>query len=137
MDVLLWGGWGGSANRLRSAPLPLTHSGREQPKGGVMPQHLGQGVSLGGPCRVWGSPARCGSVPCGAALAALTPRSAAAVPLPLQMEHISGLIKLSKVRAALGGTASAGGGSAPAQLLVLCVGLPCTALLCSALLCTL
>lgn len=70
-------------------------------------------------------------------MAALTPRSAAAVPLPLQMEHISGLIKLSKVRAALGGTASAGGGSAPARLVVLCVGLPCTALLCCALLCTL
>lgn len=58
------------------------------------------------------------------------------MPLPLQMEHISGLIKLSKVRAALGGTASAGGGSAPAQLLVLCVGLPCCALPCCAVLCS-
>lgn len=62
------------------------------------------------------------------------------MPLPLQMEHISGLIKLSKVRAALGGTASAGG--APLQHGWLCRvwGCPavhCPAVLCSVLLCTL
>lgn len=68
-------------------------------------------------------------------MAALTPRSAAAVPLPLQMEHISGLIKLSKVRAALGGIASARG--APLQHGWLCCVWGCPALLCSALLCTL
>lgn len=72
-------------------------------------------------------------------MAALTPRSAAAVPLPLQMEHISGLIKLSKVRAALGGTASAGG--APLQHGCLCrvwgcPALPCCALPCCAVLCS-
>ena len=48
------------------------------------------------------------------------------MPLLLQMEHISGLIKLFKVRAALGGT-SCVRGSATAQLFVPYVGPPCPA----------
>lgn len=56
------------------------------------------------------------------------------MPLPLQMEHISGLIKLSKVRAALGGTASAGG--APLQHSCLCCVWGCPAVHCPAVLCS-
>lgn len=129
MDVLLWGGWGGSANLLRSAPLPLTHSRREQPKGGVRPQHLGQGVSLGGPCRVWvcalwgslGSPYPEERCSCAIALtdgAHLRPHQA-----------VQG-------KGGPGGHRLCRGGSAPAQLLVLCVGLPCCALPCCAVLCS-
>lgn len=80
-----------------------------------------------------GGPAECqpcdmrGSGPCGEASAALAQRGAAAAPLLLQMEHISGLIKLSKVRAALGGTPVSG---AQLQHSCWCCVWGCPALLC-------